>query len=157
MDYISQEYRRLIRRLKKNISRRVKTLENKGLNTRAVDLYKNLNTSTRGKSLNELRTLYRDLHYINDLKSSRIKYYENYKKVVEVKTQTVYDDTELWDLYAQLVEENGLVENYKYEVIETINKEMIEGKDKEEIRKKILKQFKDKKIENNEPKPNFSV
>lgn len=126
-----QEMRKESRRLIKNISRRISRIEGLGESTPlyAVNLYRDLE-KTIPKRLTELsdkdlRTLYRDLRYINSLKSSTVKgalqaqqKFEPIKAKLSVLSKETQD--KFWSIYGRLYEKTGgEMEKFKYELFET--------------------------------------
>lgn len=70
----------------------------------------------------ELRTLHRDIRYINDLKSTSIKGAEMARdKYIPVKDKLDALSPEIrnkfWEIYGKLVDENRLLEQFKYDIM----------------------------------------
>lgn len=119
-----------IQRLRKNIERRLSNISkanNYGTSNRAVSSYNKIDrTSLRGKSVEELRQIRRDLMGFNEKQFSRVKGYGKYQEF-ENTFEDLDEDTrnEVWTLYDKFVEEKRFLQKYKYEVL----KEISEGKE----------------------------
>lgn len=126
-----KEMRQESRRLIKNISRRIKRIEGLGSSTPqyAVNAYRDLEKKIPNRltqlSNKELNTLYRDLRYVNSLKSSTVKgalhtqsKFEPIKEKLEVLSPST--KKKFWEIYGKLYERtSGTMENFKYELFET--------------------------------------
>ena len=131
-------------RIYKNISRRIKRIENKfGKDAYIVKKWKDANVSstTRGLSLQELSQQSAQLHQFESLKSSTVKGYKNYLKWEEdinVLALEGIDDSELYKLYNKFVEENGLISKYKYDAFDIITEMLVDGESEEAIRERVM-------------------
>lgn len=122
-----------IQKLRKNIVRRVERVKTKYGTTPAVASFeeKNLDLGVRGKSEAELKGLLNELRYFDRLRTlnmSGAKHYAKTFKEIEASLDTFERKNgknptkdRFWRLYSQFVEENQLLENYKYKVFETIH------------------------------------
>lgn len=114
----------LFRDLEKRIPKRLKTLSDK-----------------------ELRTLYRDLRYINALKSSTVrgakkaqKTFEPIKSTLETLSKSSQD--KFWEVYGRMFERlGGTLENYKYEIMNADIDYILQGQDVDQTTKELIKKF----------------
>lgn len=145
-----KEMRKEISRLKKNISRRIDRIEKRkdSLSQFAVQKYKNIKNLNNLKNLNakEVRVLYRDLKYVNNLKSATVSgaldVKQNFEEISnKVSNLSQEKQQEFWDTYQKALEESPLYEKYKYEVFENIIDSMMEGQDSEEIINNIIEAY----------------
>lgn len=136
-----------IQRVRKNLTRRFARIEKRFGDSPALASFKNLNLdlSVRGKSEKELRALLGELNYYEGLKTSSVKGTETYKIKFEKLEKILKADENLqnkfWTLYSKFVEENGLIEKYKYDVFDIIYNELLNNSSEDEIREKINKMF----------------
>ncbi len=126
-----REMRQESRRLIKNISRRIARIEGLGSSAPqyAVNAYRELEKRIPKRltqlSQKELTTLYRDLRYINALKSSTVKgalQTQSKFEPIKEKLEVLSPDTKkkFWEIYGKLYERtSGTMENFKYELFET--------------------------------------
>lgn len=138
-----------IQRLRKNVIRRFTNIKRKYGESPALASWEkaNLDTNIKGKSNKELQNLLSNLRYYNSLKTSSIKGVENYKKKFEhieaalnqYKTADGSNPVKkkFYELYNKFVEENHLIDKYKYEVMELINNMMAFGESDEDIRDEV--------------------
>ena len=141
-------------RLLKNIKRRVKTLESKYGETIATKKFASLkNKTTRNLSAKELREQRRDLLYINNLKTSTVRGFKSFKKnfesIAERMTNKDFKDL-FWDIYGKMVEENKLLEKYKYELFDSIEELINDGINEDKIIEKLHDLYNEDYIENKE-------
>lgn len=143
-----------IQRLIRNLNAQSKKID--GLGERAsqfaVNKFKELKQKLPKnlKQLNEkeLRTLNRDLKYIRSLKSATekgaIEAEKNYGKVQYLKNNvlTEEDINSIWNIYERISEgREGLMNNFKYEVLDTIIELQFAGFNNGEIVKLIRNTF----------------
>lgn len=162
-----------IQNLKRNIERRFKTIEKRGLSSPSIEIYRYkgkdkkliynnkllelkgryYDTSVRGKSLSKLQTIFNRLKYINGLKTSNYKGAEHYSNVVSPLLERVFEDKEtsskIIEIYNKYVNENAYSENFKYDIWENILENI--DKSDEEIRDSIDNLYND--LVNGEKKP----
>lgn len=142
-----EENKKLIR----NLSRRAKEIERLGETASqfATKKFRDLMSKTP-KDLTkltdkEIRTLNRDLKYINTLKSSKLRgaisSEKNYGKIDYYINAGYINSKEMWDIYEKIGEGKGnLLENFKYEILDTIV-ELSPVQDEDEIVHNIRKMF----------------
>lgn len=126
-----KEMRQDVRRLIKNISRRVKRIESAGDTAsqfsaiRFRELEKNLPRKLTDLSKQELKNLHRDLRYLQGLKTSYLKgaskaksSFENIREHLGSLSKKSQD--KFWEIYGKLYNQtSGLLEKFKYEIFET--------------------------------------
>lgn len=137
----------------RNLSRRVERIEKLGLdNVRyAAQQFRELQASTP-KNLNklsdkELRTLYRDLRYIDRLKTSTVKgakqaqaKFEPIREKLEPLSQPLKD--KFWEIYGKVYEElGGTAERFKYEVFDVTTDYIYDGADTDKAVLDIVEQY----------------
>ncbi len=106
-----------------------------------------LKLTTRNLTKTELEAQHRELVYLNTLKTSRVKGYKNYvnkwkptiDQLKSIGGSDLVDD--FYTLYNKLVEENGLIAKYKYELFEIISDGLINNLSDEEIRRRVMEKF----------------
>lgn len=122
------EMRKESKRLIKNISARISRIEGLGSSApqyavnRFRQLEQNLPAKLTDLSDSQLRTLYRDLRYIENLKSSSVKgakevavKFEPIKEKLDALSPTT--KKKFWEIYGKLYERtSGTMENFKYEL-----------------------------------------
>lgn len=100
---------------------------NRGLDTRSV----------KGLSMEELSKLYRDVSYVEGLGTTSIagvKHLENViQPILDLKDVNENIPREIFEIYGRLVEENGMLEHFKYQVLETVADLVVGGFTKKEI------------------------
>lgn len=126
-----KEMRKEVRRLIRNLSRRITNIEGLGTSAPqyAVNKYRNLEKDLprdlRKLSPSKLTTLYRDLTYIGNLKTSTVKGALKVSKTFEpIRQQLDVLSPDLrnkfWEIYGKLYgETGGQIENFKYEIFNT--------------------------------------
>lgn len=141
-------------RLLKNLKRRFNNLINKFGYTHATEKagythvtqnprFKVLNVpmSTRGLTKEQLKKQHRDLVYLSGLRTSTVVGQKNYEKfyntILNVTNQSADIQVEFWKIYEHWVEERGLDENYKYDVMEIIQEGLASGDSEETIMQRI--------------------
>lgn len=115
-------------RLLKNIKRRIARLEkniSKYGKSPALEKLDELNIPmhTRGLSLDELKSQYRDLMYFQTLRTSYVKGLKNYSsrwKGISPKLDDKEYSARFSSLYSRFVEEHAIMSHYKYEVYDLI-------------------------------------
>lgn len=152
-DLTKEELLKEVRRLRKNIGGRIKKIDalNIDLNRSAskdfkkfLQTYKNIGKDTTEK---ELRSAYRDLKYIDQLKTSTVKgakkAYEDFKDVEGlVNILSPGKQKEFWDVYQKLYEvSGGMAERFKYDVFSEVINAEIQGVDMEELALKITELY----------------
>ena len=121
-----------IRRIEKNLKQRVAHIEaHEDLPQFGAESFRKfedrLHRKLDGRPLSslteeELRTLHRDIRYINDLKSTSIRGAEIARdKYIPVKEKLDVLSPEIkskfWEIYGKLVDENRLLEQFKYDIM----------------------------------------
>ena len=144
-----RELKTKIKKLKNSLGKRIKRIEKaKETYKYTAEKYNKLDKNIRGKSKTELNDLYRDLLYINNLKTSRYKgainAYRTYQKV-EFSLQALsprYKD-KFWEAYGRIYENYGgaITEKYKYIFFEAISERMYMGQSVDDIAKEIIEKF----------------
>lgn len=149
-----------IRATKRKIERRLANIEKAGLDSPALEKYKYksagkkskleydekllkakgryYDTSVKGKNLTQLNRILNRLEQFDTLKTSSVagaKHYTRVAKPLFVKIFSSDNYEKIFSLYDKLVEENLLIKNYKYEVLEVIleNVELPEEKIREKV------------------------
>ena len=152
------EMRKESRRLIKNISRRIARIEKLGSTAPqyAVNAYRELEKTIPKKltdlSKKELTTLYRDLRYINALKSSTVKgamQTQTKFEPIKAKLEALSPNTrkKFWEIYGKLYEKtSGTMENFKYEIFGAHIDYIYAGQEVDEAVKEILEEY-DKTLE----------
>ena len=154
---VEKELARQNQRLLRNLKRRFATIKEKvnltGEESPALKQYEGklergtLKLTTRNLTKAELEAQHRELTYLNTLKTSRVKGYKNYinkwKPTIDnlkrIGGKDLVDN--FYSLYNKLVEENGLIAKYKYELFEIISDGLINNLSDEEIRKRVMEKF----------------
>ena len=151
----NKELKQEIRRLNKNLSRRIENIEGLGNSVPlyAVNSYRNIEKDIpnvlKTDNTDKLYDMYRDLKYINDLKSSSVKGALHTQRVFEEKVgselRTKYteeEQKEFWDLYDTVYNYYKNARQFKYEEIENLFELYKKGEYKiEDIRNKLLKEY----------------
>lgn len=129
-----QKLRKEIYKLNYNLKRRTERIEKKyGSDIAAVRKYKEIQIPkylSKVEDIKDLRRLYRDLSYINDLKTSSVKGVQNYLaysndiigKVKNIWSDFDEDDKRKYYQVLSRMEEyfGGIYERYKYEVMDVL-------------------------------------
>ena len=148
-----KEMRKESRRLIKNLSRRIERIEGLGSSAPqyAVSAYRELEKRIPKKitqlSDKELKTLYRDLRYINSLKSSTVKgALQSQAKFepIKDKLEALSPETrkKFWSIYGKLYERtSGTLENFKYEIFETNIDYIYGGQDVDKAVEDIIAEY----------------
>lgn len=141
------------RRLIKNLSRRIARIEGLGSSAPqyAVNHYRELEKRIPSRltklSDKELQTLYRDLRYINSLKSSTVKgalQTQETFEPIKAKLETLSKDKQraFWEIYGKLYETaGGTLENFKYVIYETNIDYVLSGKDVDTAVEEIINEY----------------
>lgn len=137
-----EEYIKEIKRLYRNISNRLKVVEAQGFGSReATENFKRatekidphrLVKSIKALEDKEVVNLYRDLSYINSLKSSYIignKEYTEFWQPIKEKIELLSDSTKskLWEMYDRIYNISPLYERFKYTIIATATEQAYSG------------------------------
>ena len=130
---------------------RVQRVERRFGKTPAIQEYYNrgLNKlSTKGKTIEDIAKLRIDVEYIEGLKTTTVKgaktYDENVAKWIDMYENDKGSYNRMMMLYNRMVEENELVEKYKYQVMEEIYNMVEDGKASNlEISQKAMSLFND--------------
>lgn len=148
-EMMREESRVLIRSLKSRIA----NVEGLGASApqHAVNLFRELEKTIpkRLTSLSdkELRTLYRDLKYINALKSSTVqgakraqKTFEPIRTTLESLSKPTQD--KFWSVYGRMFERlGGIFEDYKYEIMNADIDYILQGQDVDKTTADLIKTF----------------
>lgn len=136
-------------RLLRNVKRRLANITRKYGSSYATQRFLSLEIpmTTRGLTDEELRKQYSALKYIDSMKTSRIKgmrNFEKFNKIIDSLNAAGEGFVDkFYSLYGRLVEENGLLEKYKYQVMDTIRDGILNADNDEVIRNNVLKLFDD--------------
>lgn len=149
--YTRADLEKEVKRLYKNVSRRiekVRALED--VPTYAVkdfdEATKNFSGKTKGMTMKDLLDLERDLEYINDLKTSRVKgalkAKETFKPIAD-KLDTFSKSTKdkFWELYGKFMETVNIMDKYKYNVMDVVMDYTTAGISVDEAVKEMQKKF----------------
>ena len=136
------------RRLYRNISKRLeKVREQAFAPDTAIRHFENIRktygTNFTKLSKQELLNLYRDLSYINNLKSSTVSgatssntiRMDEAKQLIEPLSEATKE--KFWEIYEKLYKESVLFENFKYDIISNAAILFIQGEDPDEIERRI--------------------
>lgn len=148
-----KEMRKESRRIIKNLSRRIERIERLGASAPqyAVEHYRKLEKRLPARltqlSEKELTSLYRDLRYINALKSSTVKGALQTQKTFEPikqKLEVLSPDSQrkFWEIYGKLYEITGnTMEGFKYELFETNIDYIYGGQDVDTAVQEIINEY----------------
>lgn len=148
------EKRKEIRRLQKNLSRRIKNIEGLGASApqyavnKFREIEKNIPLKLTKLNASKIDDLYRDLKYVSSLKSSTVKGAKEVQEKFEpihYKINALSEDKRktFWEIYDKLYSAVGAtLENFKYEVLEANVDLMYSGKDDEAIINDIIESYK---------------
>ena len=138
-----------IKRLSTNLVRRFSNI--KRIYGESPALYSwqkaNIDYKVSNKNEKELKAILNNLKYFNSLKTSSVKgvkrYLETFGEIQNVLQQFPVETKNMFfEIYNKMVEENHLIEKYKYEVFNTIADLMVFGiKDEEKIMTEIRDLF----------------
>lgn len=140
-------------RLYKNLSRRMTNIMKYGdkASQHAVSKWKEFNDEfperiTKRLEPKKLVSIYRDLKYINALKTSTVKGAIRTKKVfVPVKEKlnvlSKSSQDKFWDIYSKLYEHTTTMERFKYELFDTIIDYVYEGIDEDKAVIDIIRAY----------------
>ena len=147
-----RELREETRRLLTNLSKRISHIE--GLETapkyavnRFRDIEKNVPSSLTQLSEKDLRNLYRDLRYVNQLKSSTVKgatEVENVFEPIKRKIESLQQENQrkVFGIYERFFETvGGLASHYKYEVLDYATEAIQSIGDEDEALINLIKEF----------------
>lgn len=136
-----------IHRLRRNVLRRVKRLEEKYGSTPATmklrksdfigDMF-----STRGKSFEEMQKLKRELERINYMRTSTVKGEKNRRKYAKKAYEKIEKlgkkvDDKIKTLYNEYIENHLIYEEYKYAILEIIEEMIDDNKSDDDILKEL--------------------
>ena len=152
-DLTKEELLKEVRRLKKNVGSRINNIDALGIaleKSASTDYKKFLKEyKILGKSTPEkvLRNEYRDLRYIDQLKTSTVKgareAFENFADIsgmLDALSRTERD--KFWEIYKRFYETSGgMAERFKYEVFEAIIDAQYSGMDADEFSENLNKIF----------------
>lgn len=128
------------------VNRRATRIEQQFGSTPATQGFRKsgLSFKTKGKSIQDLKNELRDLKYYDSLKTLSVKGAKSYQKTFKQLDESLTSPDvrkEFFDVYERSVEENQLVENYKYEVFEFISERLNDHTPKEEIIKGLRDEY----------------
>lgn len=141
------------RRLLTNLSKRIARIEGLGSSApqyavnRFRDVEKELPKRLSQLPEEDLRTLYRDLRYINSLKSSTVRGALDVQQKFEpikAKLDALSPETrkKFWSIYGKLYERtSGTMENFKYELFEANIDYIYGGQDTDKAVQDIIEQY----------------
>lgn len=140
-----KEIRSEIRKLQRNLSRRITSIERRPtLPQYAVKRYRELEIPSQLSKISttELRDLYRDLRYINAMKTATVKGAEKARKEYEpireqLETLSAQKQGDVWRLYQKLYEQNPTIDKFKYLILSVITDEIMQGTSGEVIYENI--------------------
>lgn len=122
-----RELKREIRRISRNLSKRISNLERLGITTSRETIRKYHELEAEIAALNildrkELTQLYRDINYINNLKTSTVrgslKAQINFRPIEEYISELSEEDNKtFWHAYNTLVEDRMISNYFKYEAM----------------------------------------
>lgn len=99
------------------------------------------------RDLKKIKSLYRDVKYISQLKTANLQGAEESYNLFEPVKQRLnlfskdQVKSEFWDKFDQLYSETPMFEQYKYEVFDIISESMVKGVPTDKILNDILKTF----------------
>lgn len=147
------EMRKESRRLLTNIRKRIDRIEGLGSSAPqyAVNRFREIEKDVPKKlsdlSDEKLRTLYRDLRYINNLKSASVKGAKEVQQKFEpIKNNLTALSPEtrkkFWEIYGKVYEiTSGTMENFKYEIFETNIDYIYSGQDIDKAVSEIINEY----------------
>lgn len=149
-----KEQQKEVRRLVKNLSRRIARIENLNLSGSqyAINRYREIEKTlpkNLGKATDkQIQTLYRDLRYVDSLKTSTVRGAKQTMKVFEPiknKLNTLSKSTQdkFWEAYGKLYENSSTMANFKYEIFDVLSDVMLQGVDTEQLVLEIIDEYKD--------------
>ena len=150
----SEQLVKEIRKINKNLSRRLNRIEKRGLEVSAfaINQYKELKEKMpKGKELrkldkNELQSYYRDIKYINSLKTSTVKGALNTKnrfEPVQEKLNALSQDKrdKFWEIYGKLYSYNPYLEKFKYEIFDESIDEVYAGEEPDKYVLELINEY----------------
>lgn len=146
---VEKELAKQVQRLLRNIKRRLLTISSKGLESPATNKFISMvesgviPLSTRNLSRMQLINSLRNLKYIQSLKTSYTKGARQWTNKIKpifdrLVNNGITSKNDFFKLYNKLVEENALLEKYKYDVWDIIEKGIENGEPDEVIRNKVM-------------------
>lgn len=148
-----KEQQKEVRRLVKNLSRRIARIENLNLSgsqyaiNRYREIEKTLPKNLRPATDKQIQTLYRDLRYVDSLKTGTVKGAKETMKTFEPikeKLSILSKDTrqKFWEAYGKLYENATTMANFKYEIFDVMTDYIFQGVDTDEIVLEIIDMYK---------------
>ena len=134
-----------IRRVNKNLSRRLTRIEKRGLeaSTFALNKYKDLKgrlptgRELRKLDKKQLQSFYRDIKYISNLKSSTVKG----ALATKNKFEPIREQEKFWEIYGKLYETNATMEKFKYEIFNESIDEVFGATETDKIVQDIIDEY----------------
>ena len=106
---------------------RMKRIEKRFGTSPALEEYKSRglgNASTKGKSIEDIAKMRDNVEYISGLKTSTVKGVEAYEQSIAPLLELYNSNRDVYDkimyIYNRMVEENQILEKFKYEVLDMI-------------------------------------
>ena len=143
-----------IRRVNKNLSRRLTRIEKRGLevSTFALNKYNDfkeklpVGRELRKLDKKQLQSLYRDVKYISNLKSSTVKGALSTKNKFEpirdrLNTLSKTQQEKFWEIYGKLYETNATMEKFKYEIFNESIDEVFGATETDRIVQDIIDEY----------------
>lgn len=96
----------------------------------------------------ELRILYRDLEYLDRLKTARVegaKFTEEVFTPIKDKLNALSKSTQdkFWEVYGKMYEETATMQNYKYDIFQTAIDYIYSGEDTEDLVQSMIEQYRE--------------
>lgn len=153
----SDDIKELKRQLKitiEDLRKRLQQIEERqdGASQFAVNKFKELEKMLpkdvlKMRDISKIKTLYRDVKYISNLKTSTIKGAENAQNILDPAIERVRQyggkeaETMMWAAYEKLAGETNLFERFKYEIIDLISETQVAGKNTIDVLNDIYSMF----------------
>ena len=123
---LAESYRKTWRNIEKRMGNVIKHYgRTPGIRAFENAVEKNrITKSTRGKSLEVLQKMTRELDYLNNLKSTTVegaRTYQNVFKDMEEKFRAIGQQEMFWKLYNRMVDEYGYEKIAKYQYMEVVS------------------------------------
>lgn len=139
---LAKENQRLARNIKRRLARLDKKYGEESFFVRKLNKMPLNIFGTRGKSIEELKKQYRELRYLDELKTSYVKGQKNFDTFWNDIKNYGYEAYDKFSrLYNRFVEENGMLEKYKYEIVDKIADFAEQGLSEYEIRQNIFDEY----------------
>ena len=147
-----KEQQKEVRRLVKNLSRRIARIENLNLSgsqyaiNRYREIEKTLPKNLRTATDKQIQTLYRGVRYVDSLKTGTVKGAKETMKTFEPikeKLSILSKDTrqKFWEAYGKLYENSSTMANFKYELFDVLSDVMLQGVDTEQLVIDIIDEY----------------